>query len=70
MKGISQNKMVLDHLESGKGLTSMGAISLFKITRLSARIKDLRDQGHDIQSEMKSSSDSSFGKHAEYTLIK
>ncbi len=70
MKKLSQNERVLKHLKSGKGLTSFGAFNLFKITRLSARIKNLRDQGYEIHSEMKASNDDEFGRHAEYTLIK
>lgn len=40
-----QNAEILARLESGRGITSMEAYESFGCTRLSARIKDLRDAG-------------------------
>ena len=40
-----QNAAVLDRLKSGRGITSMEAYNELGCTRLSARIKDLRDAG-------------------------
>ena len=40
-----QNAAVLARLESGQGITSMEAYTDLGCTRLSARIKDLRDAG-------------------------
>lgn len=37
-----QNKLVFDYLSKGKSLTSMQAIKMWGITRLGARIWDLR----------------------------
>lgn len=39
------NAAILARLESGRGITSMEAYDDFGCTRLSARIKDLRDMG-------------------------
>ena len=39
------NAAILARLESGRGITSMEAYNEFGCTRLSARIKDLRDMG-------------------------
>ena len=39
------NAAILARLESGQGITSMEAYNDFGCTRLSARIKDLRDMG-------------------------
>lgn len=47
MKG--QRKAVLDHLQSGKGITSMEAFQKYGATRLSAIIFDLRKLGYDIE---------------------
>lgn len=44
----SQNDEVLEHLKTHTGITAMDAFSLYRITRLSARIHDLRDRGHKI----------------------
>ena len=46
-----QNEKVLKYLQTYKKITSMDAIRHLKITRLSARIADLRDRGIEIESE-------------------
>ena len=43
-----QTKKIFDHLEKGKGITSMEAINLYGITRLSAKIYDLKKAGFNI----------------------
>lgn len=64
----SQNKTILAHLRRNKSITSMAAIRDYEITRLAARIHDLKEAGHTINSErIKVPS----GKYvARYTLIK
>lgn len=47
----TQNARILAHLQNGGRITSLDALNQFGCLRLSARIKDLRDRGHDIQSE-------------------
>lgn len=44
----SQSRAILSYLESGRGLTSLDAIRLFRCTRLGARIYDLRKMGYAI----------------------
>lgn len=39
---------ILDHLKKYRTLTSMEAFELYGITRLSARIKELREMGYNI----------------------
>ena len=48
----SQNKSILGVLMQGKTITPMDALELCGCFRLSARIYDLREQGHNIESEM------------------
>lgn len=48
MNTESQNQMVLSHMTKHKTITSMDAFSIYGITRLSARIYDLRERGHKI----------------------
>lgn len=48
----SQNQQILTHLQQGQKITSWGAINRYGITRLAARISDLKDLGHDIQGQM------------------
>lgn len=45
---MSQNDEILHHLRTHKGITSFEAFTLYGITRLSARIYDLRENGHKI----------------------
>ena len=47
----SQNKQILDYLQSGKSITQLEALQKFKCLRLSARIKDLRHRGYAIDDE-------------------
>lgn len=45
----SQNKLILKHLKSGKSLNPLQALKEFGCFRLSARIHNLREAGHDIE---------------------
>lgn len=46
----TQNRQILAHLQSGKRLTGLDALSLFGCFRLGARIYDLKQDGHAINS--------------------
>ena len=52
MKVESQNKKILRHLSQGKKLTAYGALKMFSCFRLAARVRDLKDYGHDIKRKM------------------
>ena len=47
----SQNRAILLFLESGGSLSSIDALEKFGSLRLSARINNLRNEGHDIRTE-------------------
>ena len=47
---MTQNEKVLNHLRLWGGITTLEAYNYYGITRLSARIKNLRDDGHRILS--------------------
>lgn len=49
---VSQNKAILKHLEAGNTITAIEALKMFGCFRLSARIYNLKEQGHDIASEL------------------
>jgi hypothetical protein len=49
---LSQNELVLKHLQEVGSLTSLEAIQKYGITRISARVYDLRERGHDVQTEL------------------
>jgi hypothetical protein len=48
----SQEKQILKYLESGKKITAIQALDKFNCWRLSARIADLRREGHPIETEI------------------
>jgi len=47
---MTQNEQILDYLKQGKPITALEALSMFQCFRLAARIRDLKDAGHDIKS--------------------
>ena len=49
---MTQNEMILDHLQKKKTLTARQADRLFGCMRLPARIDELRQDGYDIITEM------------------
>jgi hypothetical protein len=45
---INQETMILAHLKAGGSITAVEALQEYGCFRLAARIKDLRDAGHHI----------------------
>ena len=67
----SQNKKILNHLQTHKtGITSMEAFRKYGITRLSARISNLRDMDFNIKTtiETKRNDEGNVVNYARYTL--
>ncbi len=48
MNKVTQDQTILNHLKSGRSITAVEAVRLYNCYRLSANIKRLRRQGHDI----------------------
>lgn len=48
---VTQKQAVLSYLQTGERLTGLQALEMFGCIRLSARIKELKDSGHNIKSE-------------------
>lgn len=63
---MNQNQELLARLKQGP-VTPLDALGELGIYRLSARILELRDQGHDIQTELVKANGKRFAK---YRLIK
>jgi hypothetical protein len=61
----TQNDLILKHLKEKKKITSWEAIEKYRCTRLSARILDLRQDGHNIETIRKTVKKKTF---AEYKL--
>ena len=69
--GLTQEKMVLNFMKENGSITSMEAFNYFNITRLSARIFNLRSAGHNIDTEQVEGKNA-FGhymRYARYRLI-
>ena len=69
---MNQNEIILNHLRKNKGITSMDAFELYGITRLSARIHDLREEGYEISMiwEYATNRYGNQVKYGKYFLIK
>jgi hypothetical protein len=46
---MTQTETILAHLQAGGSITPIDALREFGCFRLAARIKDIRDEGHDVQ---------------------
>ena len=62
----TQENIILDHLKEHKFITSWEAIQEYRITRLSARIYELREKGYQIITKNITENGKTF---AEYSLI-
>jgi len=49
---MTQTKAIEKHLRAGKTLTALSALKLFNCLRLSGRVKEIRDKGVDVRTEM------------------
>ena len=65
---MSQEMQIFDYMVKGNGISAADAIELFGCYRLSARIKDLRDSGHEIRTHLEENV-TRPGKHARYWLV-
>lgn len=67
----TQSEKVLEYMQVNGGITSMQAFKDLNITRLSARIWDLRKQGHDVVSRRVSykASDGTRKHYDVYSLV-
>ena len=62
----TQENIILDHLKKHKFITTWEAIQKYRITRLSARIYELREKGYQIITKNITENGKTF---AEYSLI-
>ena len=66
MDSKSQKEGIRKLLERGETITNRRAIELFNCYRLSARIKDLRDEGKNLVTDMVYGRDEETGKLTKY----
>lgn len=67
---MTQNEKILRHLQDFGSITTMEAFTEYGCTRLSARIKDLRNDGHRIRTTFETAQNRYGDKvsYARYTL--
>ena len=65
MKKISQNRMILKHLETQGTINQLDALNKYRCMRLASRINDLKNMGYRIKSRIIFTPES---KYAEYSL--
>ena len=49
---MTQNELILLDLKCGKKITQIDAYNRYNCTRLAARVKDLKNDGHNIKTKM------------------
>lgn len=49
---MSQKEQIIEYLLTGRGLNPIFALNAMRCLRLGARIKELRDEGYDIKTEI------------------
>jgi hypothetical protein len=62
----SKKSKILNHLKTYRSITSWEAIGKYRATRLSAIIKDLRNEGYHIDTIMQSNGET---RYAMYVLV-
>jgi hypothetical protein len=61
-----QKKLIFEHLQRRGSITAIEALIIYKCFRLAARVKDLRDYGVSIRTEIRT--DPKGAKYARYHL--
>jgi len=51
-KALSHKQLILQHMQKGRKITALEALSLFGCFRLGARIWDLRHDGYNVQQKL------------------
>lgn len=59
----TQCEQVLKHLRTRGTLTPIDALNEYGCFRLAARVKDLRDQGHDVVTIRESQGEKTFARY-------
>jgi hypothetical protein len=59
----TQCEQILQRLKTGRTLTPVDALNDFGCFRLAARVKDLRDSGHDIVTIRESQGEKVFARY-------
>ena len=63
----SQHELIIEHFRSGRSLSQMEALGVYKIQRLASRIDELRQMGWPIVTKMKI--DPAGSRYARYSCV-
>ncbi len=63
----TQNRSILDHLNEHGSITPGEALLVYGVFRLAARVNELRNKGHKIETQMRE--DGNGKKYARYWLV-
>ena len=63
---MTKKQKILNHLKSGKSITSMEAINLYGVTRLAAVVHTLKRERHPIESENVKGKDGTYAVYKMY----
>jgi hypothetical protein len=61
---VTQAQLILGALQRGERLTALEALQEFNCFRLAARIRELRDDGHPIATEIVHSNGKTFARYS------
>lgn len=61
---MTQTEAILAHLQAGRSITPIDALRLFNCFRLAARIKDIRDAGHDVQMVLEGDGEKKWARYS------
>jgi hypothetical protein len=61
---MTQTETILAHLEAGHSITPLDALREYGCFRLAARIKDLRDAGHDVQTDWETDGEKKWARYS------
>ena len=61
---MTQTETILAHLQAGESITPLDALRDYGCFRLAARIKDLRDAGHDVQMVLEGDGEKKWARYS------
>jgi hypothetical protein len=61
---MTQTETILAHLQAGESITPIDALRDYGCFRLAARIKDLRDAGHDVDMVLEGDGEKKWARYS------
>ena len=61
---MTQTETILAHLQSGGSITPIDALREYGCFRLAARIKDIRDSGHQVHTDIETDGEKRWARYS------